>query len=167
MTTERRHPNVINQDELQATEMGQGKFKVRGKRFGQHTGNQQLGGQLLVLQPGERAFPLHYHCMNEEAIYVISGTGTARIGETRVSVRAGDWIAHPIGPDHAHQMINDGDGPLVYLAISTQHKCEVVGYPDSKKVAMSAGPSWDKPWVRQIHRQGESLGYYDDEPDAK
>jgi hypothetical protein len=32
---------------------------------------------------------------------------------------------------------------------------------------MSAGPSWNVPWVRQIHRKGESLGYYDDEPDAK
>ena len=27
------------------------------------------------------------------------------------------------------QMINDSTGPLVYLCISTQHKCEVVGYP--------------------------------------
>lgn len=166
MTTERRHPNVINQDELEPTDMRQGKFHVRGRRFGPHTGNQQLGGQLLELGPGERAFPFHFHCANEEAIFVISGAGTARLGNTRVNVRAGDWIACPVGPEHPHQMINDGDVPLVYLAISTQHKCEVVGYPDSKKVAMAAGPSFDKPWVRQIQRQGESLGYYDDEPDA-
>ena len=166
MPTERRHPNVINRDELEPMEMRQGKFHVSGRRFGAHAGNQQLGGQLLELQPGERAFPFHYHCANEESIYVISGTGTIRLGETRVPIRAGDWIAHPIGPEHAHQMINDGAAPLVYLAISTQHKCEVVGYPDSKKVAMSAGPSWNAPWVRQIHRQGESLGYYDDEPYA-
>ena len=167
MTTERRHPNVINRDELEPMEMRQGKFHVSGWRFGQPAGNQQLGGQLLELQPGERAFPFHYHCANEEAIYVISGTGTIRLGDQRIAVRAGDWIAHPIGPEHAHQMINDSDGPLVYLAISTQLKCEVVGYPDSKKVAMNAGPSWNAPWIRGIHRQGESLGYYDDEPDAK
>jgi uncharacterized cupin superfamily protein len=97
---------------------------------------------------------------------VISGKGTVRLGTERVAIRAGDWIAHPVGPDHAHQMLNDGEEPLVYLCISTQHKCEVVGYPDSKKVAMAAGPSFQAPWVRQIHRQGESLGYYDDEPDA-
>ena len=166
MTTPRRHPNVINQDEIEARELAQGKFRMRGRRFGPHAGNQQLGGQLVELAPGARAFPLHYHCANEEAIYVVSGTGTIRIGDARVAVRAGDWIAHPVGPDHAHQMINDSDAPLVYLCLSTQHKCEVVGYPDSKKVAMVAGPSFDHPWVRQIHRAGESLGYYDDEPDA-
>ena len=166
MTSQRRHPNVINQDELEVREMSQGKFHMRSRRFGPHAGNQQLGGQLLELAPGERAFPFHYHCANEEAIYVVSGTGTIRIGDARVAVRAGDWIAHPVGPDHAHQMINDSDAPLVYLCLSTQHKCEVVGYPDSQKVAMVAGPSFDHPWVRQIHRAGESLGYYDDEPDA-
>ncbi|MGE0398967.1 MAG: cupin domain-containing protein [Kofleriaceae bacterium] len=165
--TDRRHPNVINKDEVPVMEMGQGSFKVRGRRFGPHAGNVQLGGQLLELLPGEKAFPLHFHCANEEAVFVVSGTGTVRIGDARVPVRAGDWIAHPVGPEHAHQLINDGSEPLVYLAISTQHKCEVVGYPDSKKVAMSAGPSWQNPWVRQIHRMGESLGYYDDEPDAQ
>jgi uncharacterized cupin superfamily protein len=167
MTTSRRHPNVINKDEIEPTETGQGKFHVRGRRFGPHAGNLQLGGQLLELLPGERSFPFHYHCANEETCYVISGRGTVRIGDARVAIRAGDWIAHPVGPDGAHQMINDGDEPLVYLCISTQHKCEVVGYPDSKKVAMAAGPSFAQAWVRQIHRAGESLGYYDDEPDAK
>jgi uncharacterized cupin superfamily protein len=33
----------------------------------------------------------------EEAIYVISGRGVARIGESRLPVRAGDWLAFPIG----------------------------------------------------------------------
>ncbi len=167
MTAPRRHPNVVNRDELEPMEMRQGTFHVRGRRFGPHAGNQQLGGQLLELQPGEKAFPFHYHCANEESVYVISGTGTVRIGDQRVAIRAGDWIAHPIGPDHPHQIINDGAEPLVYLAISTQHKCEIVGYPDSNKVGMGAGPSWDKPWIRQIHKKGESLGYYDDEPDAQ
>lgn len=166
MTTPRRHPSVINQDEIEPREMRQGKFHMHSRRFTPHAGNQQLGAQVLELAPGERAFPFHYHCANEEAIYVLEGTGTVRIGDARVPVRAGDWIAHPVGPEHAHQMINDGDAPLRYLCISTQHKCEVVGYPDSKKVAMVAGPSFDQPWVRQVHRKGESLGYYDDEPDA-
>jgi hypothetical protein len=30
-----------------------------------------------------------------------------------------------------------------------------------------AGQSFKDAWARQIHRQGESLGYYDDEPDAQ
>lgn len=167
MSSARRHPNVVNQDEIDVTDRQQGKFHVKSRRFGPHAGNQQLGGQLFELAPGEQAFPFHYHCANEEAVFVVSGKGSVRLGDQRVAIRAGDWIAHPVGPEQPHQMINDSDEPLVYLCISTQHKCEVVGYPDSKKVAMAAGPSFDAPWVRQIHRQGESLGYYDDEPDAK
>jgi len=83
--------------------------------------------------------PSYYHCANEQAIYIPSGTGTARIGDARVVVRAGDRIALPVGPEHAHQMIDDGSEPLRYLCVSTAHKCEVVGYPDSKKVAVWAG----------------------------
>ena len=93
----------------------------------------------------------------------MSGTGTARIGDARVPVRAGDWIAYPVGPDHAHQIVNDSNEPLVYLMLSTMHKCEVVGYPDSKKVAMWGGER-EKPWVRQIVRAGESLDYFEGEP---
>jgi uncharacterized cupin superfamily protein len=137
--TDRRHPHVVNKDEVDLQDRSQGKFHVRGRRFGPSAGNVQLGGQLLELLPGERAFPMHFHCANEEAVFVVSGTGTARIGEARVPVRAGDWIAHPVGPEHAHQMINDGTEPLVYLVISTQHKCEIIGYPDSKKVVVGAG----------------------------
>jgi uncharacterized cupin superfamily protein len=83
-----------------------------------------------------------------------------------VPVRAGDWISYPPGPAHAHQMINDTDEPLVYLAISgLPVKVDVVGYPDSKKVAATAG-TFDKPIHRFIVRQGESLDYWEGEPDA-
>lgn len=64
-------------------------------------------------------------------------------------------------------MINDGAAPLIYLCVSTAHKCEVVGYPDSKKIAASAGPSPAKPWIRQLAREGESLDYWDGEPGAR
>jgi uncharacterized cupin superfamily protein len=37
-------------------------------------------------------------------------------------VRAGDWLALPVGPDHAHQMINDGEAPLIYPCVATTAK---------------------------------------------
>ena len=166
MPTERRHPNIVNHDELEPNKLEKGKHKATMRRFGPAAGNQQIGATLMELPPGAVSFPFHYHCMNEEAIYIVSGTGTARIGDKRVAVRAGDWIAYPVGPDTAHQMINDSDAQLVYLSMSTSHKCEVVGYPDSKKVGASAG-AWEKPWIRTLVRAGESLDYWDGEPDAK
>jgi uncharacterized cupin superfamily protein len=166
MTQECRHPNVVNRDEVQPYEQKKGQHHYFGRILGRVAGNQQIGATVTEVPPGAIGFPLHYHCANEEAVYVLSGSGTLRIGDARVPVRPGDWIAFPVGPETAHQFINDGKEPLVYLCVSTLHKCEVVGYPDSNKVAASAGPSWEKPWIRQIVRKGETLDYWDGEPKA-
>ena len=164
---ERRLPNIINRDEVEPTEIKKGKHQVVTRGLGRPAGSSKLGATLTELPPGAISYPFHYHCGKEEALYILSGTGTARIGDARVAVKAGDWIAYPVGPAHAHQMINDGSEPLVYLAISTGETVEVVGYPDSNKVAMPAGESFQKMWVRQITRAGESLDYWDGEPNAQ
>ena len=164
---ERRHPNVVNIDEVEANELKKGQHHAKTRRLGPHAGNAQIGATLTELPLGAMSYPFHYHCANEEAIYILSGTGTARIADTRIAVRAGDWIAMPVGPEHAHQMINDGKEPLIYLCVSTAHKCEVVGYPDSKKTGLWAGPSREKPWIRQIVRDTEMLDYWDSEPGAQ
>ena len=97
----------------------------------------------------------------------MSGSGTARIGAERVAVRAGDWVAFPAGPEHPHQMINDGAEPLVYLTVSASvQKVDIVGYPDSKKVAATAG-TFEKPSIAAISRDGESVDYWDGEPNAQ
>ncbi len=88
------------------------------RRLGAAAGGQMLGANLTEVDPGGVSFPFHYHCATEEALYVLSGSGTARIGDARVPVRAGDWISFPVGPEHAHQMINDGAEAVVYLCVS-------------------------------------------------
>jgi uncharacterized cupin superfamily protein len=100
-------------------------------------------------------------------VYVLRGKGSARIGDARVAVREGDWIAFPVGPEHPHQMINDGDEPLVYLCVSAAaQKVDVVGYPDSKKVAATAG-TFEKPIHRFVAREADSLDYWEGEPLAE
>jgi uncharacterized cupin superfamily protein len=169
MTQDRRHPHIVNRDEVQPYEEKQGQHHYLGRMLGRAAGNQQIGATVTELPPGAIGFPFHYHCANEEAVYVISGTGTLRIGDARVAVRPGDWIAFPVGPETAHQFINDGTArePLVYLCVSTLHKCEVVGYPDSNKIMASAGPAFDKRWIRQLWPKGETLDYWDGEPKSK
>src|SRR6516164_10844887 len=108
-----RHPNVRNADEVEVREMT----------------------TLTEVAPGGISFPRHAHYVNEEAIYVLSGCGEARIGDARAPVRPGDWIALPTGPEHAHQMVNVSTvKPLVYLCISTMRGAEIVEYPDSGKI---------------------------------
>ena len=166
---QRRHAHVVNVDEVPVDDISQGtKFGARDRRLAFHAQGHKLGCSHYEVPPGKTAFPFHYHCANEEAIFVLAGEGTIRIGHERVPVRAGDYIAHPPGPDHAHQMINTGTVPLSYLCMSTMTPVEVVGYPDSKKLAASAAASTEEAmhgrrWLRHIWREGPSAGYYDGE----
>jgi uncharacterized cupin superfamily protein len=167
MTEPRRHPNVVHRDEVPPMPMKKGKHQMELRRLGAAAGGEMIGANLTEVAPGSVSFPFHYHCATEEALYVLRGTGVARIGDARVPVREGDWLAFPTGAAHAHQMINDGTEPLVYLCVSASaQKVDVVAYPDSKKVAASAG-TFEKPLHRWVSRQGESVDYWDGEPDAQ
>jgi mannose-6-phosphate isomerase-like protein (cupin superfamily) len=83
-----RHPNVRNADEVEAHEMIKGRHNMRLRQPGKPAGSRALGATLTEVAPGAVSFPRHAHHANEEAIYVLSGSGEARIGEERVAVRA-------------------------------------------------------------------------------
>lgn len=105
-----------------------------------HLGLRALGCRLTVVPPGKRAWPLHNHHANEELFLVLEGEGSYRLGDQRYPVRAGDLLAAPAGGrESAHQIVNDSDAPLRYLAISTMHAPDVMEYPDSDKIGVAAG----------------------------
>lgn len=170
--SERRHPQVVNIDEVAVREDGRGKFGFRARRLGPDAGSRALGCGHFELAPGKTAFPFHWHSGIEEAVYVLEGTGTMRIGGATVEVRAGDWIAFPPGPDSSHQLSNTGSSPLRYLALSgpgTPQTMDLVGYPDSKKLAYASGVDPAKGirgpvWARGLHKEQPPTDYYLDEP---
>src|SRR5215831_12011588 len=132
----RRHPNVANLEETETHRQEKGsRFGHAMKWLGIATGGRGIGCRWIEVPPGRTAFPLHFHCANEEALFVLDGQGTLRMGKETVSLRQGDYVTFPPGEEHAHQLINTGKTPLRYLALSTQQTTEVVGYPDSGKVA--------------------------------
>jgi uncharacterized cupin superfamily protein len=136
--SERRHPDVVNVSEVEPVPgPTHGKrFGCADRRLGAAVGGKLLGCSHYVVEPGKTSFPFHHHTANEEAIFILAGTGTLRIGGERVEVRAEDYIALPPGPDHAHQLINTGDAPLTYICFSTMNPIEIVGYPDSDKIGV-------------------------------
>jgi uncharacterized cupin superfamily protein len=159
-------PNVVHQEEMRWTENSRGSgFGFKRKLLGQAAGSVQLGCSLFEVAPGKSAWPFHYHWANEEAIYILDGAGTLRLGDEKIEVRAGDYIAMPAGPAHPHRLINTSSAPLRYLCFSTVIDTEVCVYPDSKKVAVGIGPSGKKVFGA-IYRRGTEVDYYDGEPDA-
>ncbi|HXX70291.1 MAG TPA: cupin domain-containing protein [Polyangiaceae bacterium] len=167
---ERRHPNVLNLSEAPSRSQEKGsKFGFVGKNLGQATGATGIGCSWYEVLPGRAAFPSHYHCANEEALYVLEGEGTLCVGKDTVALHAGDYVTFPPGPAHTHKLTNTGAVPLRYLCMSTlKGGAEVVGYPDSNKIAAVGVPAgWRFPepgWVRLIVRADtSSLDYYDGE----
>jgi uncharacterized cupin superfamily protein len=167
--TERRHPNVVNLSEAPSRTAEKGtKFGCTNKVLGHSTGAAGIGCSWYEVPAGRAAFPAHYHCMNEEALFVLEGEGSLRIGKETVTLKAGDYVTLPTGPDHAHKLTNTGATPLRYLCMSTLHRgAEVVGYPDSNKIgAMGVPPGWrfgDPPWLRMVVRTDAAVDYYDGE----
>ena len=162
--------NVVNRDAIPWVEAAQGKFRYRRKQLGVPAGARMIGASLYEIPPGAAAFPRHFHSANEEAIYVLEGAGTMRIGDEAVAVGAGDFVALPAGRAHAHRLDNTGDAPLRYLCISTMVEPEVVFYADSNKFAVTVGspPGGDRSQrtFAGIFPIGPGIGYFDGEPDA-
>lgn len=152
----------VNESSLEWSETEHGTTVFRRKQLGTAGGSERLGASLYELPPGAESWPYHYHTGNEEAIYVLEGEGTLRIGDenewSRYPLQAGDYVALPPGPGSAHRVSNtgssDGDSagsvevpdgddadraPLRYLVFSTMNEPDITVYPDSEKIGLFAG----------------------------
>jgi uncharacterized cupin superfamily protein len=132
--------DTVHEDDVDRERQEQGDIVFERRQLGDAAGGEQLGTSLHEVPPGKRTWPYHYHTANEEAIYVLDGTGTLRgPDDERVALEPGVYATFPAGPDGAHQIENTGDAPLRFLAISTMVEPEVLVYPDSEKVGVMAG----------------------------
>jgi uncharacterized cupin superfamily protein len=134
------HPHLVNAQDIPWTELTRGsRVALRRKQLGAAAHGQKLGCSLVELLPGKQSWPRHYHLANEEALFILEGSGKLRLGDETLPVSAGDYVALPAGPACAHQLVNDGEQPLRYLAFSTMLEPDVIVYPDSNKVGVLAG----------------------------
>jgi uncharacterized cupin superfamily protein len=117
MAASRRHPNVVNVEEVEPADQGRGNFGFRKRRLGAEAGGVALGCSHLEVAPGKTAFPFHFHSGFEEALFILEGEGAARIGQETVAVRAGDYVVFPPGPSMPHALTNSGSAPLRYLRL--------------------------------------------------
>ena len=102
------------------------------------TGLGRVGIHIVRLEPGRDSTQFHYHDNDEEFIYVLSGRGEARIGNTVQAVSAGDFMGFPTGGP-AHALHNNGDEDLVYLMGGERNANDAVHYPDIQKSMFKTG----------------------------
>jgi uncharacterized cupin superfamily protein len=160
--------NVVNQDKVPWAEAGHGaRFHCLRKQLSAFAGSQRIGCSLYEVAPGKSAWPAHYHTANEEAIYILDGAGTLRLGNRDLAVARGDYIALLPVAEAAHRLINTSSQPLRYLCISTMIEPEVTVYPDSNKIgvfigAAPGGPKEKRTLAKSLRADAE-VDYWEDE----
>ena len=102
-------------------------------RLSRPAGLQRTHVNLLRVPPGKEAFLLHRHSVQEEWSYIVDGEGTAQIGEEKIKVGAGDFIAFPLN-GKAHTILNTGTRDLVYLTGGEDSPYDIGHFPTVNKM---------------------------------
>jgi uncharacterized cupin superfamily protein len=162
--------NILNINDLEYMDWGNDeKFSAKFGEISRRIGSKGLGYNLTVVPAGKRAFPFHSHRVNDEMFYIIEGNGEIRIGAETFPIRQGDIIACPPGgPETAHQIINNSDAELKYLAVSTTMSPEIAEYPDSDKTGafIELGESesgMPEMWRIMVRNDSTRVDYWDGE----
>lgn len=155
-----RPRNLSSIDPVQRLSPG-GRFQLQRRNLSQSLGAEKddgpwLGGppfdvEEVTIPAGKANFPFHSHQAVWEFYWILSGEGSARIGDETFSVVAGDFFQCP--PGCPHQLTAETD--LTYAVIANNVQADVGYYPDSDK------------WITMPDRTcfREAVDYYDGEED--
>ena len=113
------------------------------KSLGDLTGLTGLGIHVIEVEPGCETTEFHAHYHEDEAVFILSGSGTARIGEDRVPVKQGDFLGYRKG-GLAHTIENTGSETLRCLVVGQRLDQDVADYPDQgKRIFRQIGLPWN------------------------
>ena len=90
---------------------------------------------------------------------MLSGAPTLRTPEGERTLKAGDVVCFPAGPEGAHKLDNRTDETARILLLSTMITPDMAFYPDSDKLGMFGIPDRDP----QLFRASSAVDYYDGE----
>ncbi len=87
-----------------------------------------IGVHLVRVEPGHESTQFHTHHNDEEFVYILSGTGTAELGDETIEIGPGDFMGFK-QKSIPHNMINTGTEDLVYLMGGSRSDIDVCDYP--------------------------------------
>ncbi|ELY96977.1 cupin [Natrialba chahannaoensis JCM 10990] len=151
---------TINEQSLEWREYDHGDATFRRKQLSSAVGADDIGCSLYELPAGKQSWPYHYHTANEEALYVLAGTGLLRCADGEESLTEGDYVTLPANEHGGHRVVNDSEEPLRYLMVSTMHEPDVTIYPEMNTFGVFVGSPPGGRGERAFH------GYYDLDEDT-
>ncbi len=156
----------MNLDELEFESSEQGIYGESWAVISDRIGAKKLGYSLTILPPGKRVCPYHNHRIDEEMFFILEGSGTLRFGDQTYPVRANDIIACPPGDRSvAHQIVNTGDVPMKFLALSTREQHDICEYPDANKVGVFCRAE-GREKMRHFFKVEQAVDYFEGEQGA-
>ena len=103
-----------------------------------HVGSAATAMFIYDLAPGQSSSPYHYE-YEEEWLLVIDGSIAVRAPDGEHTLKRGDLVCFPAGPDGAHKLMNRSESSARALLFSSARVPAVSVYPDSDKIGVWSG----------------------------
>jgi uncharacterized cupin superfamily protein len=139
------NPNIFDNEFDEERDAGDGRSK-RVTRIGAAAGAERIGATIWELDPGATAYKYHFHYGEEELLIVLEGTPSLRGPDGTRVLATGEVVSFRVGPQGAHQLINDSDRLARFIAISAGDETDIAIYPDTGQTLIS-------------HRRGKPGGF--------
>lgn len=137
-------------------------FRAQRARVSRQAGSERLGLSVWEVPPGEAAYPYHHHLGEEELVVVLEGRPSLRTPEGWRELAPGEVVAFLRGEGGGHQLVNETDQTVRFLALSTSGDPDLVVYPDSGKLgAFERLPGGGG--LRAMFRSDDAVDYYEGE----
>ncbi len=122
------------------------------KSLGGATGLAEIDFCIVEIEPGDETTEHHKHYHEEECLYILEGTGTARIGAECREVRKGDFVGFRKG-GLAHSLKNTGDTTMRCITVSQRKNHDVSDYPRmGKRLYRNKDLTWNLVDISVIDR---------------
>ncbi|MEP7183713.1 MAG: cupin domain-containing protein [Betaproteobacteria bacterium] len=100
------------------------------RKLGDACGLTKFGVNLVTLGAGGQSALRHWHTLEDEFVYVLSGEVVLVTGTGEQVLTAGMCAGYPAGNRDAHQFVNRGAAPATYLEVGSRIDGDNAFYPD-------------------------------------
>jgi uncharacterized cupin superfamily protein len=100
------------------------------RKLGDACGLTRFGVNLVRLGPGSQSALRHWHTLEDEFVYVLSGEVVLVTDEGEQVLSAGMCAGYPAGRKNAHHFINRGTVAAQYLEVGNRVDGDNALYPD-------------------------------------
>jgi uncharacterized cupin superfamily protein len=100
------------------------------RKLGDACGLTKFGVNLVTLDPGGESALRHWHTLEDEFVYVLSGEVVLVTDAGAQTLAAGMCAGYPAGRRDAHHFVNRSNAPAIYLEVGNRTDGDNAFYPD-------------------------------------